>query len=794
MTNLGEAYVEVRADTSKAKPDIEKGITEPLKEAEKQAKRFGDRMKDGLAGSKDALTAFTKKAALPATLALGGLAAAATRAAKAAENEVISNERLNAVLTSMGYPEATARAKEYASQLEKELAVADEVVKATQAKLATFANLTATINETGGAFDRATVAAFDLAAAGFGSAETNAIQLGKALQDPIKGITALARSGVTFTAQEKEKIRTLVESNKTLEAQDLILKAIEVQVGGTAKATVSDFQRMKIALDNTFESIGMLLLPVLEKLAGMLEGVQRFAQRYPALFIAIGTAMGIAAGGILAANVALKAWRAISLITTGINFALATSFTAVQVATGVGIATAIAGTAVFLKLKGSFDQAAAGAKNLDSNTASLNGQLGALKYGLNEAQYALATFIGPLNDAAAAERDNLAKILASRIKAEEQRQKAAAAQAAAEAAAAAAKTKTESAAKALEDRIASLRKEIGDRFTKALDTARDRLETARQEFSDFAKGVGDALRGALNFSDAQSKAVANSEALTDALQREKDARAEIAKINEKMRQDASKDYTDDLAKAQSDLAKASADVAAAQAQPMSFFDSLEAQANKVKDFGVLVNRLIAAGLSEDALQQVLSAGVDAGSVIATELLSSTENILRANKIAEDVAAIGTEVGLNAATKFRQAGVDSAQALVDGIDSVISNYRIKLKSKNLTPKQLKKLRKDFSLEVEFAFSKSGGLPEMADGGIVTSRRTAIIGEAGAEAVIPITRPARALQLMEASGLADLVRARSSAALNIENATFMQPVDADLVAQKVLLAERARTFVG
>ena len=85
-----------------------------------------------------------------------------------------------------------------------------------------------------------------------------------------------------------------------------------------------------------------------------------------------------------------------------------------------------------------------------------------------------------------------------------------------------------------------------------------------------------------------------------------------------------------------------------------------------------------------------------------------------------------------------------------------------------------------------------IPLLANGAIVTSPMLAGIGEAGPEAVIPISRPARAMQLMEQSGLASLVRnSNSGAAINIQNATFMRATDADLVAQKVLAAWRSRS---
>ena len=205
----------------------------------------------------------TKGVTLP--IIAGGAALLAF--AKGAEDAEIANRKLGSVLDSMGYPQATKRVSDYAESLERSLAVDADVIKATQTKLATFKNLTASVNESGGAFDRATMAALDLAAAGFGSAETNAVQLGKALQDPIKGITALGRAGVTFTDQEKEKIKTLVESGNLLGAQNMVLKAIEGQVGGTAKAGASSFEKIKLSLMQVADAIGMAVLPLINQLS-----------------------------------------------------------------------------------------------------------------------------------------------------------------------------------------------------------------------------------------------------------------------------------------------------------------------------------------------------------------------------------------------------------------------------------------------------------------------------------------------------------------------------------------------
>jgi hypothetical protein len=184
----------------------------------------------------------------------------------AAENIRTSEARVDAVAKSMGIfgddvSKVTDRLKAYADENERTLAVDENIIMLTQAKLLTFKELAASADEAGGAFDRATAASIDLAAAGFGSAESNAVQLGKALNDPIRGISALTRVGLTFTEEEKEKIRVLQESGDILGAQELVLAAIETQVGGTAAATANASDRMKLAFGEVQETIGAALMP-----------------------------------------------------------------------------------------------------------------------------------------------------------------------------------------------------------------------------------------------------------------------------------------------------------------------------------------------------------------------------------------------------------------------------------------------------------------------------------------------------------------------------------------------------
>ena len=250
-------------------------------------------------------------------IAMTGLGAAAIRAAEDAQ---VADRRLGNIAKSMNLfgsetEAVTNRLRNFADQTMKQTAIDDEIIKSTQAKLLTFKNLARTADETGGAMDRATLAAIDLAAAGFGSAETNATQLGKALQDPIKGITALARAGVTFTEQEKAKIKVLVESGKMLEAQDMILKAIETQVGGTAAATATGSAKMTAAFGEMSEALGTALLPLFEAIVPIVTDFFNYLGKNSNVVMILAAGFSALAVAILAVNFALNANPIVKVIT-----------------------------------------------------------------------------------------------------------------------------------------------------------------------------------------------------------------------------------------------------------------------------------------------------------------------------------------------------------------------------------------------------------------------------------------------------------------------------------------------
>jgi hypothetical protein len=307
-----------------------------------------------------------------------------------------------------------------------------------------------------------------------------------------------------------------------------------------------------------------------------------------------------------------------------------------------------------------------------------------------------------------------------------------------------------------EAQTAKLRQETQDladalreKLNLQLDDAVSKLADAQGAFDAFGKGVGAAITGSFNFGDAQSEVAGNAADVKTALQKQADAQAKVNKAQADFNFFKRDDYAAILAEAMGELALASEEVVATQAKPMTFFDALAKQAQKAKDFGVLVNRLIAAGLSETALSQVLAAGVDGGSAIATEILDSADGVLKANTLTQSMTDLANEMGKRAAAKYYGAGVSSATEFLKGINDTIKTVETVLAKPNLdqidvitagvgamSPEAITELQAEIGRYLQGGNFGMGTL--MAEGGVVRRATTITAGEAGPEAIIPLDR--------------------------------------------------------
>jgi len=124
-------------------------------------------------------------------------------------------------------------------------------------------------------FGEASQAIFDMATRLHQDLDQTAIQVGKALQDPIKGITALRRVGVNFNEAQTEMIKKMVETGKTARAQAFILHELQTEFAGSAAAAAhaDPLFHYRKSMEDLRETIGELVIKLQEKLAPAFEAV-----------------------------------------------------------------------------------------------------------------------------------------------------------------------------------------------------------------------------------------------------------------------------------------------------------------------------------------------------------------------------------------------------------------------------------------------------------------------------------------------------------------------------------------
>ena len=183
-----------------------------------------------------------------------------------------------------------------ASELQGKTLFGDEdILQNATAQLLTFTNIA------GEQFARTQVAVTNLATKSFkGDLKSASIQLGKALNDPIANLTALSRAGIQFSDEQKEVIKSLVETNRLAEAQNLILDELDTQFGGAAEAAAQagagGLQQLQNQFGDLMEDIGGMLLPIVIDLGNqfktLLQGFKSLSPEAKKLIITVGFLAG----------------------------------------------------------------------------------------------------------------------------------------------------------------------------------------------------------------------------------------------------------------------------------------------------------------------------------------------------------------------------------------------------------------------------------------------------------------------------------------------------------------------
>lgn len=188
------------------------------------------------------------------------------------EQQNLAIAQMNATLRSTGSAAGlTARQLvDLADELSKTSLYTDDAVLSAQNLLLTFTNIT------GDTFPRATEAVLDMSTALGQDLSSSAIQLGKALNNPIEGVSALQRVGVNFNNAQQEMIEQMVKSGRTIEAQTFILSELEREFGNSAKSAyeaASSLTKLQKNVGELKEDIGSGLVPAINNLFGAFEDV-----------------------------------------------------------------------------------------------------------------------------------------------------------------------------------------------------------------------------------------------------------------------------------------------------------------------------------------------------------------------------------------------------------------------------------------------------------------------------------------------------------------------------------------
>jgi len=178
----------------------------------------------------------------------------------------------NAVLKSTGGAANISKTgvEKLANAISRKAGIDDEAIQSGENLLLTFTGVRNEVGKGNDIFNQATRAATDMSVALGQPMKSSAIQLGKALQDPIKGVSALRRVGVALTEQQKEQIATLVKHGDTLGAQKIILHELGKEFGGSAAAQATASDKFSVALSNLAEAGGRVLIPMLDKAVAVL--------------------------------------------------------------------------------------------------------------------------------------------------------------------------------------------------------------------------------------------------------------------------------------------------------------------------------------------------------------------------------------------------------------------------------------------------------------------------------------------------------------------------------------------
>lgn len=352
--------------------------------------RLDDKMSAGLSRASRGLSNFSKNvglskrnlAALQTNLVrIGAVAAVGIGAAvKGGIDSLVALESANAqtaaAIKSTGAAAniTAAQVRELSEALEDKTTIDDKQIQAAANLMLTFTGVRNEAGKGNDIFNQSVGIMADMATALGTDMSASAIQLGKALNDPTKGLTALTRVGVTFDAKQVKRIKAFQKEGKVIEAQKIILAELNKEFGGSAAAQADTYagkmRRLRDAVEGLQMSLAEALMPVLSEVSAELNtflrdpavvsGIKDFGKTLAdgfrsAVAIAkqlpwaqIGQSLQLAGAGakaVLGAFTSLPPWVQTAVLTGwGLNKLTGGALTGIVGGLGKGLAQALGGS------------------------------------------------------------------------------------------------------------------------------------------------------------------------------------------------------------------------------------------------------------------------------------------------------------------------------------------------------------------------------------------------------------------------------------------------------------------
>jgi len=415
------------------------------------------------------------KMAVPAALAFGAIVTGGYKAAQAASdfNETVSK-------SGIIFGEASTEIKAFADTAAEALGLSKQAALDAAATMGTFGKSAGLAGADLSNFSIEMVKlSGDLASFHNANPADVALALGAALRgeaEPIRKFGVLLNDAAVKAQAMKmglyDGTGALDAQAKVLATQQIILQQTSDAQGDFARTSegAANQQRiLKAQVDNAKISIGQAFLPILEAVLPVLVTFATAIGNNTDAFIAFVAVIGTISGAIVLAKAGMMLYKAAAIITTAVNYALATSFTAVQVATGIGIIAVAAGVTAFALYTKKMNAARKESDLLNQQTLTTAGTIAG-----TGALMGPKGFIGP---------ELTYEQLKERIEAYNQVDKS-----------------TGAATKANYDYAKSLKEGLQD----ALKDANTALNDAKKALTDYADTVAQGLMDAFSFKDAKA--------------------------------------------------------------------------------------------------------------------------------------------------------------------------------------------------------------------------------------------------------------------------------------------------